>query len=351
MIEHAYAVLMAGGAGTRFWPLSRRKRPKQVLPIADDRPMIRATVDRLGGEIPPDRILVVTGEDQREALASCLPEVPPENFLLEPVPRNTAPCIGLAATAALSRDKEAVLLCLPADHSIRPDEQFRQSARRALERADSAGTLLTFGIVPTHPATGYGYIRQGRELEPGLHKVRRFTEKPGKKKARRFKESGDYRWNSGMFAWRADAFLAEVAAHLPDLAEGLKEIGDDFKVLDEVFPRLPSISVDYGIMEKTALAEVLDADFEWDDVGSFEALARLVPRDAGKNHAAADLLAVHSKKLIAVAPEGHLVAALGVKNLIVVVTADATLVCHRRDAEKVKELVERLQEHGRGELR
>ena len=350
MQERTFAVLMAGGSGKRFWPLSRRRRPKQVLEIADERPMIRATVDRLGDLVPPDNVLVVTGGDQLAALKEALPDVPAGNFLLEPVPRNTAPCIGFAAVTALGRDPDALLLCLPADHVIEPEEAFRETCRRALARADSARTLLTFGIKPDRPTTGFGYIKKGAETTDGVHRVSGFREKPDRATAERYLAEGDYRWNSGMFAWRADVFMGEVRRHLPDLHEGLTRIADEPASLVEVFPGMPSISVDYGVMEKTDLSEVVAADFGWNDVGSLESLAALTPADGSGNHARCDLLAIDSHGLIAVAPTDHLVAALGVEDLVIVVTEEATLVCPRDRVEEVKDLVVRLRPAGHGDL-
>jgi len=248
---------------------------------------------------------------------------------------------------AASRDSNAVLLNLPADHVIRPAEEFRDTVRRALARADDAATLLTFGIRPTRPATGYGYIRENQEVAPGIHRVASFVEKPDRATAAEYVATGQYRWNSGMFAWRADTFLGEVAAHLPDLASGLDRLRDDPDSLAEVFPRLPAISVDYGVMEKTDRAEVVAADFTWDDVGSFEALGRILDADDAGNRARGDLLALSAKNVIAVAPKGHLVAALGVRDIAVLVTEDATLVCRREDAQRVKEIVALLSDQGR----
>jgi mannose-1-phosphate guanylyltransferase len=300
--------------------------------------------------VPIDNVLVVTGGDQVAALKEALPDVPAVNFLLEPAPRNTAPCIGLAAVTALGRDGDALLLCLPADHVISPEEAFRETCLRALARADSGRTLLTFGVEPDRPTTGYGYIEEGEPVADGVRKVARFTEKPDRDTAERYIAVGGYRWNSGMFAWRADVFLEELGRHLPDLLLGLRSISDEPALLPRVFPGFLPISVDYGVMEKTDLAEVVAADFSWDDVGSLEALSRLVPADEDGNHAQVELLALDSSGVIAVAPEGHLVAALGVSDLAVVVTRDATLVCSRERAEEVKALVERLGSVGRGDL-
>jgi mannose-1-phosphate guanylyltransferase len=350
MWEHVYVVLMAGGSGTRFWPISRRARPKQILPIAGPDPMIRVTLDRLGDHVPPERVLLVTGADQADALREVLPELPAENLLLEPTPRNTAPCLGLAAVTAVLRDPQAILLCLPADHVIRPDQAFRDVCRMATERAAGAGTLLTFGIRPTHPATGYGYILSGAETSPGVHRVESFVEKPDLPTAKEYLRHGGYRWNSGMFAWRADRFLEEVARHLPVLSEGLGRLRDDPASLPQVFPRLPSISVDYGIMERTDRAEVVDAAFGWDDVGSFEALSRLIEADDEGNYVRGSAVLLDSTGLVVLAGEGRMVGAVGLSDLVIVDSGDALLVCPRTRAEDVKHLVAKLRDAGRDDL-
>jgi len=350
MHEHTYVALMAGGSGTRFWPLSRRARPKQILPIAGDEPMIRVTLDRLGGMIPPERVLVATGADQVAGIREVLPEIPAENYLLEPTPRNTAPCLALASATALGRDPLAVMVCLPADHVIRPAEAFRNALTLATKRADQAGTLLTFGIRPTRPATGYGYIRAGEETVPGVRVVGDFLEKPCPEVARGFLKQGGYRWNSGMFAWRADAFLEQVDVHLPVLAKGIRKISEDPACLPRVFPTLPSISVDYGIMEKTDKAEVVDAAFAWDDVGSFEALARLIDKDKAGNHIRGEAVVLSGKGLIIDSGGGRIVGALGVSDLVIVATDDVVMVCSRDRAEDVKLLVGKLTEAGREDL-
>jgi mannose-1-phosphate guanylyltransferase len=350
MKDRLFAVLMAGGAGTRFWPLSRRSRPKQVLPIVGGAPMVQATRLRIDSFVPPERTLVVTGADQVDAVREVLPALPEENILAEPCPRNTAACLGLAAVAARARHPDAVLLCLPADHVIAPPELFCETADRALARADRARRLVTFGIRPVRPAIGYGYILAGEEVEPGIFVVSRFVEKPDRKTAEEYVADGGYLWNSGMFAWRADVFLAEVARHLPDLASGLDRIAADPGALAHVFPRLPAISVDYGILERTDLAETIRAEFEWDDVGNFGALASHLAADERENRSRGDLLALDAERLVTVAPPGHLVAALGVADLVVIVTAEATLVCARERVQEVGRIVAALEKEGRREL-
>jgi mannose-1-phosphate guanylyltransferase len=348
--DRTFAVLMAGGSGTRFWPLSRRRRPKQVLPFAGGVPLARAAFERVRGLVPPERVLVVTGADQVAALREILPEIPPDGFLVEPAPRNTAPCLGLAAVEAERRRPGALLLNLPADHVIEPVETFRETARRALARADAAGALVTFGIAPTRPATGYGWIRLGPETAPGVHAVARFTEKPDAATAEGFLADGGYRWNGGLFAWRADAFLGEVRTHLPALAEGLDALTADPARLGGIFPGLPEISVDFAVMERTSRAEVCLADFRWDDVGSLEALARLLPPDGTGNHGIGALLTLDGGSNVVVAPPGHLVAGIGVHDLVVIATPDVTLVCPRDRAEEVSRLVKELRRRGREDL-
>ncbi len=267
------------------------------------------------------------------------------------MPRNTAPCIGLAAAVAVERDPEAVLLCLPADHVIHPEEIFREACGKALRRALLDRTLVTFGITPRSAATGYGYIRRGEETAPGFFLVREFREKPDRERAEEYLAEGGYFWNSGMFAWRADVFLGETARFMPENAALLDAFRKTPGDLSSIFPRMESESVDYGIMEKTERAEVMPVSYEWDDVGSFEALARLIEADEEGNHARGGLLTLDSNGLITVAPEGHLVAAIGVDDLVIVATKDATLVCPRDRVQHVKRMVERLTEAGHEALR
>jgi mannose-1-phosphate guanylyltransferase len=350
-----YAVIMAGGIGTRFWPHSRKGRPKQFLPIAGDRPMIAETTSRVAGVVPAERILVVTRASQVDMVREACPEVPDANILAEPVGRNTAPCIALAALKVVADDPEAVLLCLPADHVIRPAEVFHRTTRVVLDRAREGRTLLTFGIPPTHAATGFGYIERGDAVTDAVHRVVRFVEKPDAETARGYLETGRFLWNSGMFAWRADVYLEEMDRHLPEVTRALAPVANRAgptvdPALDEAYRGLTGISVDYGIMERAGRAEVVPADFEWDDVGSWRALERLLDADGHGNVARGEYLGLDSRGVVAVAGEDHTIATIGVRDLVIVRTDDVTLVCPKDRAEDVKKLVERLEETGRDDL-
>lgn len=362
MTSHRYAVILAGGSGTRFWPESRKRRPKQVLPITGKKPMIVETAARLAGLVPPSRILVVTHEEQAVTIRKLLPKLPKQNILAEPQAKNTAASIGWAASW-IEDSPESVLFVLPADHAIADAERFRADLRAAGEAAQ-AGGLFTFGIRPSFPATGYGYLERGAaSARPGgkpVHRVARFTEKPPRAEAERFLASGNYFWNSGMFVWRKDAILAAVETHLPDLHAALGRLSamrgkkNYPATLRREYARLASISVDYGIMEKAREVFMLEAGFPWSDVGSWLALYELRRREGESNVAAfpggGDFLARDCRGVLAFSEEKHLVAGIGVENLVIVHTADATLVCRRDRAEEVKHIVEELQRRKRKDL-
>jgi mannose-1-phosphate guanylyltransferase len=349
-----HAVIMAGGVGTRFWPRSRRSRPKQFLRIGGDRPMIEETRRRLEGLVPPERTLVVTSASQVDLVREACPDLPEAGILAEPRGRNTAPCIALAALRVVGEDPDGLLLCLPADHVIRPAETFREAAAAVLARADEARSLLTFGIPPSFPSTGFGYIECGERAaggEPPVHRVARFVEKPDRATAERYVAAGTFLWNSGMFAWRADVILEEMRRHLPEVVEALegpaREAGPrPSPALAAAYDALPGISIDYGIMEKAARVEVVPAPFSWDDVGSWRALERVHDADEDGNVARGRLLALDAAGVIAVAEGDHTIAAIGVEDLIVIHTEDVTLVCPKDRAEDVKRLVDGLKESG-----
>jgi len=357
-----YAVIMAGGAGTRFWPASRRARPKQFLPIVTDRPLIVDTVERVvGGDsgISIDRVVVVTNADHVAQVSAMLPDLPPENVLAEPAGRNTAPCITLAALWLLERDPDATMLCLPADHAIRPVEAFRRVVDAVLSRAARGKRLYTIGIPPVRPATGYGYIERGdptgEESGVSFHRVARFVEKPNEVRARRYVESGSFDWNSGMFAWSARRIVAEIEKHLPEVLGALASVAagagpvppDD---LVAAYAEIESISIDYGILEKAVDVEVASAPFVWDDVGSWRALERLRDSDEDGNVIVGDGLLVDGTGNILVADEGHTITAVGVEGLIVVQAGGVTMVCPKDRAEAVKAIVDALRREGREDL-
>ncbi len=348
-----YAVIMAGGSGTRFWPASRSDRPKQFLPISSDRPMIAQTFARLEGFIPTERVLVVTSASQAQLVRECLPSLPEENLLAEPEARNTAPCIALAALEIEKRDPDAVQVVLAADHVIEPADAFQRTVAAAAEQAASGGYLITLGIRPDHPATGYGYIRAGEEIaridDIPVYQVARFVEKPDRASADSFVKSGRFYWNSGMFIWSTASILEAFRTFLPEVHDGLRSVKTEAD-LARVYAGLPSTQVDKAILERTDNALMLPIDYRWNDVGSWAALDRVVEPDAQGNRASladgAQLIAEDAENCIAYAEGDQVIALLGVSDLVVVHAGNATLVCPRERAEEVKRLVERLKEEG-----
>ena len=356
-----YAVIMAGGAGTRFWPASRALRPKQLLPLAggSDETLLASTVRRLAPLIPEDRVVVVTGEHLAEATAKAVPGVPRSQILCEPAPRNTAPCIAWAAASIARLDPDAVVAVLPSDHFIADEEEFRRVLGRALQSA-GGGRVTTVGIVPTRPETGYGYIEVGEPIEgeTGAKSVVGFVEKPDRARAEGFLAGGHHLWNAGMFFFRARDMAALVASHLPELAAGVAKIdaaaraGQEAEVLKAVFPTLPSVSIDKGVMEKAAGLAVVPGEFGWNDVGSWQSAWELGTPDAAGNALSAGALAIDAKNnLVRALGKGKKVIALvGVNDLVVVETDDAILVIPRDRAQDVRLVVEALKASGRTDL-
>jgi mannose-1-phosphate guanylyltransferase len=352
-----HAVILAGGSGTRFWPASRRKTPKQLLPLAGsgDEPLIAATVRRIASLVPPDRIWIATGTHLVNATAAALPRVPRAQMLAEPVARNTAPGIGLAMATIARSDPNAIIAVLPADHFIRDEPAFLQALARALAAAE-AGWLTTIGIVPSRPETGYGYIEVGEAFDEGMHAVARFVEKPSRDRAEAFLKGGRHLWNAGMFFFRATAMREAIAKHLPTLSAGLDRIdeaarrGDEPRVLAEVFATLPSISIDYGVMEKAERIAVVPGDFGWNDVGSWEVTWEMSPRDAQGNAVPPGTVLVDASGNLVrnLASSGHAkrVALVGVSDLVVVETDDALLVIPRSRAQDVRLVVDELTKRG-----
>ncbi len=346
-----YAVIMAGGSGTRLWPLSRKGQPKQALRLIGDRTMFQHAVDRLAPAFPPERIFVVTSPAMADLLRPQTPELPAENFILEPEGRDSAPAAGLAAVYLLQHDPDAIMAMLTADHYIVDVEQFR-SALDAAGQVAAAGTIVTLGIRPTYAATGFGYVELGEAMiiHNGFRVYRSagFREKPDLATATRFMESGRYVWNSGMFIWRADRLMREYEAQLPDLYGVLQRMADagvGGGARARIWAEAPRISIDFGIMEHAEDVAVIPVEFGWSDVGSWAALAQILPEDAKGNVLAgsgpAPVLAVDSTGCF-VRSENRLVALIGVKDLVIVDTPDALLVCTRERAQDVKEIVNRL---------
>ncbi len=347
-----YGVIMAGGAGTRLWPMSREARPKQLLEMVGGRSLLQLAFDRLRAVLPSSAILVCTAEAHRDAVLANLPELPEDNLLGEPCGRDTANAVGLPAAVLLARDPQAVLAVVSADHVIEPVEVFADRLTAAFGLAEEhKAALVTLGIVPTGPHTGYGYIERGEELGGGAYQVSAFREKPDTDTAQSYLDSGRYYWNSGMFVWRADTVLGELASYLPDSHAGLTRIAAEWDgprraaVLAETYPTLPKISIDYAVMEPAArgrgAAEVLVVELgvDWLDVGSWPALASTIRTDgAGNVVQAASLLVDSAGNIIVSDDPEHLVAAMGLRDTIVVHTADVTMICPKRDAERVKQL-------------
>jgi len=354
MSNPIYALILAGGSGERFWPLSRRARPKQLLRLVADQTLLEQTVARLEGLVPRERILILTNIEQEVAVRELLPKLAPENILAEPAKRDTAAAVALGAGWVAARDHSATMLVLPADHVIKDTAAFQRTLMTAAAAAEETGALVTIGIKPTWACPGFGYIEQGEavrlrsvELESGVNRVIRFREKPNADLAEAFLRKGNFRWNAGMFVWSVPSVLSEFNRHTPELASFISQLRapDNFaKTVRERFSDLPKISFDYAIMEKADRVLMVEASFDWDDVGSWSAVAKYFQSDAEGNAANGAITALDSTNNIVFNPDGTEIALLGVHNLIVVRTPDAVLICHRHQAEKIKNLVGKLPE-------
>jgi mannose-1-phosphate guanylyltransferase len=356
-----YGVIMAGGSGTRLWPLSRSNLPKQLLPVVNGKSLLQLSYQRLRGLLPAEQIFVCTGAAHAAAVMQNLPELPKANLLGEPMGRDTANAVGFSAAVLQKRDPDAVCAVVSADHVIEPISQFLSSLETAFKvTAQRPAALVTFGIVPTHGHTGLGYIHRGDAIDvQGAYRVLGFFEKPDKALADRYVESGRYYWNSGMFVWRCDTVLKELATHLPGSYRGLTQIADAWgtdrqeAVLKEVYPRLPKISIDYAIMEPVSQQQkgdahvvVVEMPVEWLDVGSWPALAETLPTDDRNNAVSCPtglFLDSDDNVIISQDPD-HLISTIGLADMIVVHSRDITLVCPKEQAQRVKELVAKLKE-------
>jgi mannose-1-phosphate guanylyltransferase len=352
LTDNAYAVIMAGGSGTRFWPLSRSDRPKQFLSLGpDERSLLRGTAERIWDLIPAERTFVVTSELLRGQVEAQLPELGPSQILAEPVGRNTAPCIGWAAAHIRRLDPNAVITVLPADHYIGNTEAYVDTLRQGLEAA-THGDYVTIGIRPTRAETGYGYIEVGSELDPGVFRARRFVEKPNRQRAEQFVASGAFLWNSGMFFFLASRILDAIDQHLPGLGKQLQaydeaaKSGDEDALVQKTYGELPAVSIDHGIMEKVDSVSVVPGSFDWSDLGSWTSAWELSPQDAEQNVLPEGGIAIDARGNYAWAPEGKLVSLVGVEGLVVVDSGDALLVIPRERAQDVREIVEALRDRG-----
>jgi len=357
-----YPVIPAGGSGTRLWPLSRAGHPKFLHQLTGgDKTLIQETVDRLKYVSLPGDTFVVTGAAHAAAVARQLPEVPASNVVVEPGPRESGPAIALAAALIQRRDPDAVMGSFAADHVVRDVRTFVTTVRTAIRTA-ADGKLVCIGITPTGPEVGYGYIRCGDQLETGARGVLEFKEKPSLEVAQNYLDSGEYVWNAGMFVWRVDAFLAEVQRQLPELFSGLMKICESWdlprrdEVLSEVWPRLPKISVDHGVMEDAAArgkVAVVPAAFGWNDLGDWDGLAAVLDHDDEGNTVVGTndrVITIDTTGSMVVPNSSRTVALLGMRNVVVVDTPDALLVCPRDRAQEVKSLVEALKNKGAGNL-
>jgi mannose-1-phosphate guanylyltransferase len=343
-----YPVVMAGGSGTRFWPLSRVRRPKQFLPLASSRPLLLETVGRLKGLATPAQTYVVCGPIHAALARKMLRGLPARNVLIEPVARNTAPAIALATWTIGARDKDAVLAILPSDHHVADPAGFRAVLQRAAKVA-RAGDLVTVGIQPTRPETGYGYIRLGPPLGGGAFRVQAFVEKPDPVTAAEYVSSKEYLWNGGIFVFTAQAMKEAFVRHLPDVAEAMERLVPLLgrrgfsAALARAFPRLPSVSVDYGIMEKARNIAVVPGDFGWSDVGSFAAIPEVRPLDADGNVVVGAQTVVLDSAGCVVLGDGRTLAVLGMRDTVVVDAGDAVLVIPKERSQDVRQIVEALR--------
>lgn len=345
---NAYVCIMAGGSGERFWPMSRQRTPKHLLKLFTDRTLLEDTVRRFDGVVPRENIFVLTNQAQLEGTRAALPFLKPDQIVAEPAKRDTAPAAALATGLVRARNPDAVMALLPADALIKNHRRLATQLAVALARAASTNALLTFAIKPSYPSPSFGYLEMGDELartvDGGVvRQVTRFVEKPDRPTAERYVAGGNHAWNAGMFIWKVSAFLTEVERHAPELARFVREFpaGDPAAYLAAKFSQLPKISVDYAVMEKAAAVETVIAEYDWDDVGMWTSLPPHLPSDDSKNAIKGNVVAVEASNNIAIS-NGRMVALVGVKDLVVVETADAVLVCHRDSVQEIKKLIPKL---------
>ena len=353
-----HAVVMAGGSGTRFWPLSRATLPKQLLPLGGAKTLLQDTVERLEGLVRPDRTMIVTSARLLDAVRAQTPGLPESALVGEPCKRDTAPCIGLAALLVARRDPDATMAVMPSDHVIRPAADFRRAIQQAAAMVDKApGRLVTFGVRPTYPAESFGYIQQGAPLaivpgEPPAHAVARFKEKPPASVAAEYVAAGTYLWNAGIFVWKASTIIAALDTRQPETMAHLRRIADAWdgpdrdRVFAEEFAAIKGISVDYAVLEHATDVAVIEAPFGWDDLGGWSAVARQRPQDEAGNTSVGRHLGIESAGTIVHAGDDHLVVTLGLKDILVVHTPDATLVADRGHEEGVRKVVAELEKRG-----
>ena len=350
-----YGIIMAGGSGTRFWPHSRRNRPKQLLSITGQKTMIQATVQRIIPVISIERIMVVTGSSHVSELMQQLPELSKDQILAEPVGRNTAACVALAAYKLRIKDPEAVMVVLPADHLIGKEKEFLEAMKVAVDTVTNGKFLLTFGIVPNRPETGYGYIRIGERLSGNgattVYRVAQFVEKPDLSTAESYLASGEYMWNSGMFVWKAADIVTALDRHLPKLSNAIRNISgllgttEESRAIKQAYDHIEAISIDHGVMEKADNVVCLPIDVDWNDVGCWASLESVWDCDGGGNAVRGQVVSLQSRDCIVSSPH-KLATLIGAENLIVVDTPDALMICRKDQAQDVRNLQEILKNHG-----
>jgi len=354
------AVIMAGGKGARFWPKSRNHLPKQFLSLTkESETMIQLTCHRINPLVAYEDIFIVTNQDYIGLVKEQLPEIPAENVLAEPTPRNTAPCIGFAASVIAQKYEDAAMLVLPADHLIKFEEMYLDTMAQAVEVAKEDGNLVTIGITPTYPETGYGYIHFGRnEGEPrhrGVYVVKKFVEKPDIDTAKEYLASGQYLWNSGMFAWKLSTILQQFEEWLPDIYQGITEIRQAYgtqsyeHILKRCFMAFKPVSIDYGIMERATPIYTIPGNFGWDDVGNWLALERINKTNDSGNTVEGDVITIDTQDSIIVGDK-KLIAAVGLENMVIVDTDDAILICDKDSTQDVRKVIENLKICNRNEL-
>lgn len=357
-----YSVIMAGGGGTRFWPLSRKAIPKQFLNLTGNDIMVNETIDRITGNVPKENIFIVTNEAHKEMIErETQGRLDAAHILGEPAARNTTACIGYAAMEIVRKYEDGIMCILPADHYIKNKTAYEEVMEAAILTAERTDKLITVGIAPDFPSTGYGYIKYHKTKNQIAYQVEEFVEKPDVDTARAYLKAGGYLWNSGMFIWKASTILKQIKELLPDVYGCLEEIGDamgtekEDEVLHKVYPVIPKISIDYGIMERSSGVLVLPGDFGWSDVGSWDALEALYPKDDKGNVTYGEQMLIDTRNCICYGSKDKnqkhkMIAAIGVEDLIMVQTEDAVLVCPKSRAQDVKSIVDKLQETGKEEF-
>jgi mannose-1-phosphate guanylyltransferase len=347
------AVIMAGGKGERFWPKSRTNLPKQFLNISGNRSMIQQTIDRLESIMDISRIFIVTNGLYAELISAQIPHLPLENIIIEPIGRNTAPCVGVAALIIEERFPDSTMIVLPSDHIIKNEEVFLQILQTAVTVCEQGENLVTLGISPSYPETGYGYIESTKQInlvnEMEVHRVNQFVEKPDLETAQRYLEAGNFFWNSGIFVWKTSVIRNLISLYLPEMHDVLETIKaaalheNIHQVIQNEFHKMPDQSIDYGIMEKAQNIYVIPCMFGWDDVGSWTSLERINDKDENGNVISGNILSLLTKNCIIESNNGKLVATLGIEDLIVVDTEDVTLICTKDKAQEIKSLLKELR--------